>query len=204
MKKATVFTMLIVGMVIASGSLGFAQVETDSKSFTLSATVPNATAFSIDAFVSINGGPQELVTGTTLNFGTLSYDTVNGIYRSDRDFRIQVASSNGSGNPNVTVQYTGNSVPPGQTRPGLTHKSVITFNKVLGNTETQLPSHPRKILNALNESILASEFNPGEYLKMYLGITDGGPGEPTGAQPFTNLDRPGTYSGTLIVTATAA
>lgn len=199
MKKATIFTMLIVGAVMASGSLGFAQ-DADSKSFILSATVPNATAFSIDAFVSINGGPQQPVTGTTLNFGTLAYNSQFGIYRSDRDFRIQVASSNGAGNPNVSVRYTGNSVPPGQIRPGLTHKSVITFNKVLGNTETQLANHPRKILNALNESISANEFNPGEYLKMYLGITDGGTGEPTGAQPFTNLDRPGTYSGTLIVT----
>ena len=53
------------------------------------------------------------------------------------------------------------------------------------------------------EHVAASELASGAYLRVYLGVCTGGTGDPSGCSQFTNSDVAGTYTGSLVATATA-
>ena len=175
---------------------------TVNRSFTVSATVPGATGVTINASsVTNSGGVFSSVTGTALNFGTLTFNTINGIWLPGNYFAIDIGSSGGAGVPTTTVSYTEGANPnsPGH---GLGYKSAATFVKIVGTTETQLASHKKVLKNLTNEIVAPSEITGG-FLRIYLGIVTGDPAStPADGEPFTNNDRPGTYDGTLLISAT--
>jgi hypothetical protein len=58
------------------------------------------------------------------------------------------------------------------------------------------------LINVNPTHVAYTELASGAYLRVYLGVCTGGSGDPSGCQPFTNSDAAGTYTGSLVATAT--
>lgn len=185
-----------------------------SKTFLLQANIPAATGSQINAF-SINGTGTPVFTpvaGTTLSFNTgptMPFDVPAGIYIPDHYFAIDVAGSGGAGSPDVTVTYSGDTKPAGQTT-GLGVKATATFVKVSGSgataTETGITTAgPKKRLIDVNQTILKTAY-AGGFLRIYLGVVTKDPAatfpDPANSEPFTNADVAGAYAGTFLISAT--
>ncbi|MBF0490835.1 MAG: hypothetical protein HQL15_09545 [Candidatus Omnitrophica bacterium] len=207
--------LFLVGVLIV-GAPGLSLAATGNATFTVSATVPAPTSVSINA-VSINAtGTPVLtpVTGTALSLDPLAFSAVNQIYLPDHYFAINVGAAGGSAASTVvTLSYTEGSNPnnvAGGSTFGLGWKTVGTFAKELGTTETILTGHGtngKKLIKDLSgETVTAAELGSGTF-RLYLGIvTDNSAGAPVppGAQTFSNSDKPGSYTGSLLVSATVS
>lgn len=179
-----------------------------NTTFTVSASVPAATTVSISAF-RVNSATNAFtpVSGTSLSLDPMTYSPSLGIYLPDHFFAIDVASSGGSGSPSVTVTYT-EGTNPNSPAHGLGWKSVATFVKVIGSTETGISAHgPKKLLKDLSGEQITSAETSGGFLRMYLGIVTKDNSatfpDPVTGEPFTNADKSGGYNGTFLVSATA-
>lgn len=206
MKKVT--GLIIAGLLLLPTGLLWA-----ATTFTISAVIPTATSVNITAAsVPAAGGTFTAITGSTLAFGTMTFDstvpaggtTAPNIWRAPNYFAIDVAN-NGAGAPNVTVTYAEGSKPTNQTN-GLGYKGTMDFKKVTGSgtttTDNVLAAHSKKALkDVANEHITPAEL-AGGWLRLYIGLADGSTGAP--GEAFTNADQPGTYTGTVTITATVS
>ena len=203
MKKRIFINMTAIFVVFMFATQSFAL--TGTKTFTVSASVPAATGIVINASkVDSTSNQFTLLTGTALSFNPMTFNSVNSIYLPGHYFAIDVGSAGGAGIPDVTVTYTEGTNPnnPGH---GLGWKTTATFVKVVGTTETQLASHgPKKLLKDLSNEQIGFIEVVGGFLRIYVGIIPGGTNVPAGGEPFTNSDNPGTYEGTLFISATVA
>ncbi len=214
MKKLSLLTVLAV---IAFGSKAFA------ADFPITATIPAATQVLYKVSVVTPGTPPSFAsqTGNSLNFATagtgMSYSTANQIWTASRFFAIDLSPSDASGNPapvrygTITLAYSANVVPSGQAATeGLNKRGTLTAVKVVGTTETTL----RKANIGSTFAALSDSDVQGGFLRVYVGLATGetwdhdtNPSTPNvpvvpGSVPFTNGDKPGTYTGTLTITAT--
>lgn len=176
------------------------------RTFPVSATVPTATDATITATRVLVAGNVFQDPVNSLNFGTLTFNTTNGIWVPAVYFAIDVGVTGGTGTPRVTFNYGGQVNPPGQTT-GLNVKATATFVRVTGatgsQTETPLAAHPRQLLrDIVGEEVTPAEI-AGGFLRTYVGIYTGGNAaiDAAGGVPFINTDQPGTYQGTLTITA---
>ena len=199
--------VLISGFLL--GSTG--ALMADTRTFTVSATIPPPSGVSITAF-SINGTTNvwTAVAGTALSFDPLTFNVPNQIYMPDHYFAVNAGPIAGAGSTDVTVSYTEGANPntgAGGSGHGLGWKSVATFARVNGTTETNLVAHgPKKLLKDLSgEHITPAELGTGTF-RMYLGIelNPTATGEPANAEVFSAADRVGSYTGSLVVTATVS
>ena len=197
---------LLCMAIILSGITTSQIADAAARQFTVSASVPVATDATITATRVLVAGNVFQDPVNSLSFGTLSFNTQNGIWIPQHYFAIDVGVIGGTGTPNVTFNYGSQTNPPGQTN-GLSVKSTATFVKVTGaignQTETPLPAHPKQLLRDIaGEQVIGSEFSGG-FLRTYVGIYTGGDSgiDAAGGSPFTNADLPGDYQGTLTVTA---
>lgn len=204
MRKLLVLSVLLLGF---AGS-AIALVE-ESEEFVVSATVPSASGINIVATHVRLSDNEFLNPVTALNFNPLTFNSGLGIWTPDHYFAIDIGASGGAGNPGVVVEYGSETSPTGQIK-GLGFKSTATFVKITGaigsQVETPLVAHgPKKLLNSLiaGENITAAEIT-GAFLRVYVGLYPGDDDDlnALGGEPFTNADKPGTYQGTLTVTAT--
>ncbi len=205
--KRKIFTLMFLLAFLAMGtSPGIAVTVT--KPFVVSATIPSATGISITATRVTSSNNQFGAQVSALDFNPMVFNALNSIWLPDHYFAIDVGSTGGAGSPNVTVTYGSETNPTGQVK-GLGFKSTANFVLVKGatgsQTETPLTAHgPKKLLKSLTgENITATELASG-FLRVYVGVF---PGDDTailtaGGEPFTNADKPGTYQGTLTVSAT--
>lgn len=207
MKKAMKVMLTGIFVVASAGMLWAA------TTFTVRAVVPTATSVNITAStVPAAGGTFTPVSGTTLAFGTMYFDNVipsgetvaPNIWRAPNYFAIDVANA-GAGSPNVTLVYAEGSKPATQVH-GLGWKTIADFKKVTGagtkTTDATIAGHSAKALkDVTSEHILPTDLIGG-WLRVYVGIADGATGAP--GEPFTNADQPGTYTGTLTVSATVS
>jgi hypothetical protein len=193
---------LLIGAALLITTVPVAQAI--QQNFVVSAVVPAATGASLAAasVVSTTAGPvfTPIALGS-LNFGTLKFDTANGIYLPDHFFAIDVGTTGGAGTPSVNVQYTDGTSPTGATKT-LGDHTQATFVRVPGTgSEVTLTSHT-KVLKSINETVLPAEI-AGGFLRIYVGVVTGENGKTAaGGVPFSNADAPGTYTGALVVTAT--
>jgi len=205
MKK--VLGVILGGLFLFQAGTVWATVTT----FTVSATVPTATSVTINVD-SVNANTNVfslLAAGTTaLSFDPMTYNTTNGIYLPSIYYALNFGVNGGAGEPDVTVTYNEGTNPNGATN-GLGYKTTATFAKeVVANgatTETFLTNHgPKKrLIDLSGEHVSYSEL-AGAYLRIYLGVWTGStvsPADPSNGQPFSNSDAPGTYTGSLVVTA---
>src|SRR3569623_926644 len=93
---------LTAGILVASASI--AMTVTDSKTFTVSATVPAASGVNIIAS-SVNSTTNAFTTvnGTSLSFDPLTFDTTNSIFVPNHYFAIDVGPAGGGGSTDVTI-----------------------------------------------------------------------------------------------------
>ncbi|MBF0489548.1 MAG: hypothetical protein HQL15_02885 [Candidatus Omnitrophica bacterium] len=207
-----IMRMFLTGVFLL-GSTGMLMAATGSSTFTVSATVPAPTSVSISA-ASVNAVGTPVFTpvaGTALSLDPLTFSAANQIYTADHYFAINVGAAGGSAASTVvTLSYTEganpNNVAGGSTF-GLGWKTVGTFAKEFGATETSLTAHGtngKKLLKDLSgETVTAAELGSGTF-RLYLGLETNplAVGEPAGAQTFTNSDKPGSYTGSLVISAT--
>ncbi len=204
---------LILGGIFLLSQVGPVWAAT-TTSFTLSATVPAATGISITVSKvdSKSNVFTALPAGTTaLSFDPMTLNTTTNVYLPDHYFAIDFGVTGGAGTADVTVGYVEGANPNGATN-GLGFKSTATFVKeVVGaggvTTETPLGAHgPKKRLADLRvaEHVAYTEVTPG-FPRIYVGVWTGNPTatipDPTNGQPFTTGDAPGTYTGSLLVSA---
>ncbi len=177
--------------------------EAVTTNFLVSASVPVATGASITASrVNSTNNVFSPVVGTSLSFDPMTFDAVNGIFLPDHYFVIDSGAIGGAGTPDIVVTYTEGTNPnsPGK---GLGWHAAATFVRVQGTTEIPLTSHgPKKLLKDLAGEHITIAETVGGFFRMYLGVVTGDAATPTGGVPFSTGDRPGTYTGTLVVTAT--
>jgi hypothetical protein len=202
---------ILMGQMFLVSLFIFPATLVKAEQFIVTATLPAATGVTITATRVRTSDNVFQNTVTELNFDPLRFDPTNGIWVPDHYFAIDVGGTGGAGSPNVTVSYGNETSPAGQVK-GLGFKSSATFVKITGpsNSQTQTPlaAHgPIKLLKDLRggEVVNGSEL-VGGFLRLYVGIYTGGNStlDAAGGEPFTNADRPGTYQGTLTVTAVVA
>lgn len=200
MKRILITAFSIIAVLSFAAT---SQALTDSETFTVSASIPSANSISFSAY-KVNPATNAFTAepGLSLSFNPLGFDPVNKIYTAPYIFAIDITASGGAGTPSTTFTYTEGANPNG-TGHGLGWKSEAAFVKVTGNTEANMGSHPKALLKDLSgDTVLAAQV-AGGFLRVYLGLVSGNPAStPTGGEPFTNADQPGTYDGTLLVSAT--
>ena len=215
MEKGFKFSLILVlmfSLCFFGKTLDVQARATGTKNFVVKAKIPSATSvtFSGNKIKDVDDKPVVVQKDvSSFDFGTLKYVDKYGTWMSDYYFNLYVGASGGAGNPSITVQYTEGAKPTGQ-KYGLGHRTTVTFVKVTRvndkDVENLMASHPKKFLASLSksESIASSEL-VGGWFKMYVGTYDGNDpnlNQVEGGAPFTNGDQPGTYDGTLKITAT--
>jgi len=208
MKKIIMCLIITLGLGLAFAPVSRA-VDVD---FLVSAEVPPANGINIVATpVDADTDVFEENQVDALNFGMLSFDSVNGIYTPQQYFAIDVGVTGGAGSTNVTVSYEEGSMPVGQTE-GLGFRTIATFVQITGGpgpedqTEAPMGNHgPTMLLKdlVLGEDVPSTDIIPG-FFRLYVGIYTGGIQaiDNAGGAPFTNGDRSGPYDGTLMISAT--
>ena len=185
-----------------------------ATAFQVSATVPLATGISIvvDSVNSTGTPVFTPVAGTALSFDAGAGMTLNTTYNILMPavyYALNIAASGGAGLPDTTVTYTEGTNPNSgsATLGGLGTKSTATFAQELGSVET-ITALGKKRLIDLTGTVGHEPYTAlshGSYLRVYVGIWTGSttvPVDPVNGQPFTYGDAPGTYTGTLTVSAT--
>jgi len=211
-KTAFVLALLMIFIQVAST---FA-----ATSFMMTASVPLATTVDIVAskiplsstvaiaaptFMAAAAPTAIYPTTANLDFGTLAFDSPNGIWLPASYFAIDV-SNNGPGAPTVTITYADDLTPAYQAH-GLGHKVTADFMKLVWTSastpanEFPIPGHPKTALYNMGTKVIDKTLLAGGWLRVYVGISDGKSGNP--AEPFTNADQPGDYTGKLTITAVA-
>ena len=205
----------IVSLIVAGMFLLFQvmPVAAQTKTFTLSATVPAASGVSVSVsrVNAVTNVFTKLPDGiTALSFDPMKFDTTNNIYLPDHYFALDFGVSGGAGVPDLTVTYNEGKNPNGSSN-GLGYKATATFAKEVvesdgTTTETLLTAHgPKKrLIDLKSEHVASTEISSDAFPRIYLGIWTGGtnpPADPTNGQPFSNGDKAGKYTGSLVVTA---
>ena len=199
MKKLFLLTALAVAVL---GKSAFA------ADFPITAVIPAATT--VNFIVSeVTPGPTPAFAahpGNNLTFD-MGYLSGPGIWVGKKFFAIDLSPANGA-NPapgvygSISFSYSGQTVPAGQApAEGLNRRATLAAVRVNSNaTETVLLKGPiGSAFASLNNASVA-----GGFLRVYVGTATGetGVNEILGSVPFTNADKPGTYAGTLTITAT--
>ena len=184
-----------------------------ATAYQVSATVPLATGISIvvDSVNSTGTPVFTPVTGTALSFDAGAGMTLNATYNILMPavyYALNIAASGGAGLPDTTLTYTEGTNPNSgsATLGGLGTKATATFAQELGSVET-ITALGKKRLIDLTGSVGHEPYTAlatGSYLRVYVGVWTGSttaPIDPVNGQPFTYGDAPGSYTGTLTVTA---
>ncbi len=217
MRKKLMILGLVIGGLLVLAPVTFAVDQT----FTVSASVPAATGAGI-IVSSVNTNTKQFtsVTGSSLSFDPMTFTPNINIYLPNHYFAIDVVATGGAGSPSANITYTESANHPnvGTTHGGLGSKATITFAKTTfvgkdqnGNDITSdalMGNHgPKKLLKNISGEAITSTETSGGWLRMYLGVNTGDvnavPAEPAGSEVFSNADKPGSYTGTLLISATA-
>ena len=196
---------LILGglFLLGQASNSLAAAITNTTAFTVQATVPAATGVSV-TINKIVGTTWTLQTSTTLDYGTLTFDTKNKIYAPNYSYAADfAAAAGGSGTPSLTFSYSEGTNPNGSSN-GFGTKSQAIFAKEVysasGSIETKVGT-PSTLGSISSVSLPTADFTGG-WARVYLGVCTGASTDATGCSPFTAADKAGQYSGTLTVTTT--
>ena len=168
--------------------------------FMATAYVPTVSGTTMAAY-KVTGGSALLLNDVIFDFGTLEYDGQNHVWYAPSYFYITVAAIQGV-SPNVKVSYKEGANPNGNLSHALGAKTVITFTRLTATGQQNLmAAHPAQPLRDIGAVTVTPAELGGDSLNIALGIYTGFP-VVAGAEPFTNTDVPGPYTGTLTVTST--
>ncbi len=216
MKRLTLLTMLVAGVLLCCTSGAFAQ--SSSATFPISVAINNASTATFVIY-QVDGGVFSPWTGTLAFNPDLTLVSDPGdppayAYLGDVYYAIDVFPY-GAGALNVGVSYTDDSNPNGVINDG-TGLGVHAIGTPVSNDNNGTPTNynddietgigTKAILGNIAQTIFASDILAnGQYLRFYVGLATGNPleNEPTGAIPFNPGDTPGNYTGTLTMTVAA-
>ena len=198
---------LILGALFLLSQAAMAQTT-----LTVSASVPAATGLlltvtPINGTTGVAGNPS--TTATTLPFGTLVFNALNGIYLPVNYYSVAIGTTGGAGTPIVNVTYTEGANPnsPGSSTNGLGTKTTATFVTANPTTHVETVSSlgKKRLIDLTGSAGELTTIPVGQYEKVYVGVWNGNtanvPPDPSNGKPFTNADVGGTYTGTLTFTA---
>ncbi len=175
-----------------------------STTYNVTASVPAGSGVSM-AVNTVTGTTFTPVSGTTLTYGALQFNTTTKVFLAPNYFTIDVANI-GAGSPNTTITYVAGTVPTGATS-SLGSNSSIAFDKEVFTSSSTPPaetliSGPAILANVSGLNI-PSASTAGGWLRMYMGICTGNTStDPSGCTPFKSTDAVGAYKGQLTVSAT--
>jgi hypothetical protein len=140
---------------------------------------------------------------TSIDFGTLTFDTTNSIWVPSKYFSVFLLPT--SSGRAYTLQQTNNGVtaPAGS---NLNSNLIMTpdyqtADEIGGVPQGLMPAGDSLGVPALsygaNKIIYTGNAGESRIVRSYYGIATGAPGEPTGAQPITSSKPAGTYTGTV-------
>lgn len=202
MKRYIMLTFFVC--LVCIGGMVFAA---STVNVTVRAVVPS----SLDLTTSIRSAPPGgdpygpgSADATSLDFGTLTFDTTNNIWVASKYFSVfLIASTSGRA---YTLQQTNNGVVSTGTN-NLNSNLIMTPDY---QSADQLGGSPQGLMPA-GDSLGSASLSLGtnriiyngvagqtRIVRAYYGIATGAAGEPTGAQPVTTNQPAGTYTGTII------
>lgn len=191
-----------IGMLLIVSAAVMTAVVTASKAevFTIGAVVPSATGASFNVS-KVTGDVFAPHASNNLDFGELDLDSNNGIFLAPYYFAIDVGGENGAGIPDIDIQYTDTGAPNGATT-ALGDHGTLSYASVVGNQNgdvvTTLSFMSLHQANGVN--IDSGELGDG-FLRINIGIATGNTGFEGDAVPFNLGSAPGSYTGTLTLTA---
>ena len=196
--------LLCVGAFANSVNVGLSVTMPGSNSIIVKLTEvdSNGTATPTD---DIWGTSTDITAGGSINFTAthpMILNTTTGVYSTGYYYVLDVSPGSGgwSGSTGVVMSYISGT-------PDIADHSVATLVKAVyvsptQTTETPIGAGKYKFTNipgAVSVGTLQ-----GGWLRVYVGLSTGEAGEPTGVTPFTAASASGTYSGTLTLTYTGS
>jgi hypothetical protein len=189
--KALVF---LLGVSLLSLNL-FAD---DQFSTTISATVPSMGE--LDVSISRIDVPGDVwnKNQTSINFGTLSWDSTNHIFVANNYYAVDVGINVNTGSWTLTHNVT--SVKHATQNVNLDKNINVTFmNQINDTNATQI----KKVVYSDSNGVQIADSQITGWLRIYYGIATGDANkDASGATPI-GMDKPaGTYSGTVTLSLT--
>lgn len=139
---------------------------------------------------------------TSLDFGTLTFDTVNSIWVADKYFTVfLLATTSGRA---YTIQQTNNGVT--STGGNLNSNLLMTpdyqtADKIGNVAQGLLPAGDsigaKSLSYGTNKVIYNGNSGESRIARSYYGLATGAAGEPAGSLPITTNKPAGTYTGTV-------
>lgn len=206
MKNVTkIWLLAVIVFLVAAGNV-FAQ----SVPFTIDAEILSSSTATFNVSKVTPPGTSkddwQAYASTNLDFGTLTLDTDTGIFAPAQYYVIDVGV-NGAGNPDIDTLYSDTANPNGAPNDGtgLGRRGTVAYSEVITNlngTQTVNLIRGESLSQADGGLVGETQFAAG-FLRVSVGIATGDPTLQEGnAVPFTTLDQPGVYSGTLTISAT--
>ncbi len=169
-----------------------------SQSINVNASIPTMTGGLSVTVSRVNGlGSAIFTPASSIDFGSLTWDTVNHIFLPENYYAVDIGVTDNSGTA-WTITHTRTSLAGNGNN--LDNKVNVSFNK---QTSATVSSELQKVSYGNSQSISYTKAQlAGGWLRIYYGVGTGDPTKPdaTGVTPI-GLDTPaGTYNGTVTIT----
>jgi len=196
MKKSLILVMSAVMVVFCAAGAWAAS----SQSINVNASIPTMTGGLSVTVSRVNGlGSAIFTPASSIDFGSLTWDTVNHIFLPENYYAVDIGVTDNSGTA-WTITHTRTSLAGNGNN--LDNKVNVSFNK---QTSATVSSELQKVSYGNSQSISYTKAQlAGGWLRIYYGVGTGDPTKPdaTGVTPI-GLDTPaGTYNGAVTITLT--
>jgi hypothetical protein len=189
-KRIMVAIVTAIALVIGITAIALAA---DTKTVNLNATIPSQSTLNV-AISKVVG--TVFTTATAVNFGTLTLDTVNSIYKTSDGSYYAVDCGVNSNATAWTVTHTITSMANGSAN--LNGNINVTFmNQQTSSTGVQLAKLSYTASN--NRVTNKADITAGGWLRIYYGLGTGS-GDATGVTPIPATALAGAYAGTVTLT----
>lgn len=217
MKKLFLTIAILLGIALVFVPSSFAQ-STKTVDYDLSVFIPTATSVNIVA-VEVDSASNSFGTTpvTAFNFNPMTFITENSanVWLPDHYYAIDVGVTGGAGSTNITVSYTEGSSPSGQpTNNTLGYKTTAAFFTITGGPApadqvttpiTTSVGSKALLIDLIGGVAVTPTMLDGGFFRGLVGVYPGDDATnlPEG-KAFINTDVPGSYTGTVTITATVA
>ena len=198
MKSLTTRLILTVMLVFSLSSVVFAGT---SQSINVTANVPLVTD-GMSVSISKVQGTTWTKNQTTMDFGTLTYNTTYNIFMPTYYFAVDVGVTDNSGTI-WQLTHTRNSIQKDAAN-NLDGNVNVTFVQQTPDPNNASTLQYISYASSNNVSYTKTQIGTGNWLRIYYGIGTGDPLKPdaTGVTPI-GADKPaGTYTGSVTITLT--
>jgi len=195
MKKILAVAISILTMLATTGS---------AEDFNVSVDIPaaNSANFIVFKVTDPNNFPKDPIATANLAF-TTTLNTQYNTFLGNEYYAINVQPTGGAGNVSLLFFYWEGAMPAGQTN-GLGGKATVSVSAVNPATNGETSVYKRSLNDCRFTTVRESAIPSGQYMRVYIGLANGQEDAALGVTPFTTGDKPGDYSGTLMITALAS